>query len=145
MASGAGARAVRRIIRTDKAPAAIGRYNQGVAVRGGTTVYVSGQIGLSPGGSSLVEGGVEAEARQALTNLGAILAAAGSSFSNVVKTTVFLADMGDYAKVNDIYASFFTESENYPARAVVAAAALPKGAKFEVEAVAIVGEMEDEK
>lgn len=122
------------IIKTDNAPAAIGPYSAGVAA--GTFVFTAGQIGLDPKSGQMVEGGVEAEAKRALTNLKGILEAAGSSLGNVVKTTVFLKDMADFAKVNAVYAEFFTE--NPPARSAVQVAALPKNALVEVEAIAII-------
>ena len=124
-----------RAIHTDGAPAAIGPYSQ--AIVAGAMVFTAGQIGLDPATGAMVEGGVEAQARRALTNLGAVLAAAGSGFDKVVKTTVFVADMADYKAVNAIYAEFFTAP--FPARSAVQAAALPAGALVEVEAVAIVG------
>jgi len=123
----------KKVVATDKAPQAIGPYS--VAIKAGGFVFTSGQIGLVPATMTIVEGGVEAEARQVLTNLGNVLEAAGVSYKDVVKTTVFLKDMGDFAKVNAIYGEFFTE--NPPARSAVAVAALPKGALVEIEAVAM--------
>ena len=122
----------KRIIKTDKAPAAIGPYSAGVAAN--SFVFTAGQIGLDPVSGAMVEGGVEAEARQALTNLKGILEAGGSSLEKVVKTTVFLKDIGDFQKVNAVYAEFFTM--NPPARSAVQVAALPRGALVEVEAIA---------
>merc|ERR1712098_874655 len=107
------------------------------------TLYVSGQIGFDPTSMLIVQGGVEAEARQALTNMGHILEAANCTFNNVVKTTVLLADMNDFNKVNDVYKTFFTD--NYPARAAYQVAALPRGALVEIEAVAMVGQINDIK
>ncbi|XP_065180125.1 2-iminobutanoate/2-iminopropanoate deaminase-like [Sycon ciliatum] len=128
----------RRVISTDKAPAAIGPYSQAVAVPAGSQmVYLSGQIGMDPATGELVSGGVEAQAKQALKNLGEVLAASGSSFQNIVKTNIFLADMADFAAVNAIYTTYFEGSSVFPARACIAAAALPKGASFEIEAVAV--------
>jgi len=127
----------RIIITTKKAPAAIGPYNQAVQVD--NTVYVSGQIGFIPETMEIVTGGVESETKQALTNMGHILQAANCSFNNVVKTTVLLADINDFTKVNEIYKEFFTS--NYPARAAYQAAALPRGARVEIEAVAVVGDI----
>ncbi|XP_023331751.1 2-iminobutanoate/2-iminopropanoate deaminase isoform X2 [Eurytemora carolleeae] len=129
------ARAGRVIISTKKAPAAIGPYNQAVQVD--NTLYVSGQIGFIPETMEIIPGGVEAEARQALVNMGHILQAANCTFNSVVKTTVLLADIGDFTKVNEIYKQFF--KENYPARAAYQAAALPRGALVEIEAIAVVG------
>ncbi len=126
----------KHIIATDKAPQAIGPYSQ--AVRIGQLVYTAGQIGLDPATGALVPGGVEAETRQALTNLKHVLEAAGASLATVVKTTVFLRDINDFAKMNAVYAEFFTEG--FPARSAVQAAALPKGAAVEIEAVAYIPE-----
>lgn len=114
------------------APAAVGPYCH--AKLAGGTLYISGQLGLIPDTGALAEG-VEAQARQALDNLGAVLNAAGMNYSDVVKTTVFLADIGDFAAINAIYAEYF-QSEP-PARSCVEAAALPKGGLFEIEAVAV--------
>lgn len=123
----------KKVITSDKAPKAIGPYS--VAIRTGDLVFTSGQLGLDPATGSLVPGGIEAETRQALTNLRHVLADAGSGLERVVKTIVFLKDMADFAKMNAVYAEFFTE--NPPARSTVQAAALPKGGAVEIEAVAI--------
>ena len=123
----------KQIITAEKAPKAIGPYSHAVKV--GDFLYTSGQLGMDPATGLLVEGGVEAEARQALQNLGNILSAAGCNFASVVKTLVFLKDMNDFARVNAIYAEFF--KENPPARSAVQVAALPKGAAVEIEAVAV--------
>ena len=121
------------LIHTDGAPAAIGPYSQAIKVGG--LLYCSGQIGLPAGtGGDLVPGGVEAEARQSLSNLKAVLEAGGASLSTVVKTTVFLQRMEDFPLVNGIYAEFF--ADHRPARACVAVSQLPKGAQFEIDAVA---------
>jgi 2-iminobutanoate/2-iminopropanoate deaminase len=122
----------RAIIATEKAPNAIGPYSQAVRTKG--FVFTSGQIALDPATGELVSGGVAAETRQCLTNLSHVLEAAGGSLRSVVKTTVFLRDMGDFATMNAIYAEFFPQDP--PARSTVAAAALPKGAAVEIEAVA---------
>ncbi|MBL4846826.1 MAG: RidA family protein [Planctomycetes bacterium] len=123
-------------IHTDGAPAAIGPYSQAIKV--GELLFCSGQIALPAGsGGSLVEGGVEAEARQSLTNLKAVLEAGGASLGSVVKTTVFLLQMEDFPAVNAIYAEFF--GDHRPARACVAVSQLPKGALFEIDAVAKIG------
>ena len=119
-------------IATEKAPAAIGPYSQ--AIEHGGFIYVSGQIPIDPAAGSFVEGGVEAQTRQCLINLGNILKEAGSDYSQVLKTTVFLADMGDFAAMNGVYAEFFKAP--YPARAAVAVKDLPKGALVEIECVA---------
>lgn len=122
----------REVIATADAPAAIGPYSQ--AIRAGGFVFTAGQLGLDPATGKLAEG-VEAQTRQALTNLKAILAAAGSSPAQVVKTTIFLADLADFAKVNAIYAEVFNAAP--PARSTVQVAALPLGARVEIEAVAM--------
>jgi 2-iminobutanoate/2-iminopropanoate deaminase len=122
----------RQAVRTSGAPAAIGPYSQGIALDG--FVFCSGQIGLDPTTGELVPGGVEAEAERALKNLGAILDAAGASMADVVKTTLFLADIGDFAAVNAVYAGHFPDPP--PARSTFAVGALPKGAHVEVEAIA---------
>ena len=124
------------IVTADKAPRAIGPYS--VAIRAGQLIYTSGQIGLDPITGQMVEGGVEAEARQVLMNLSNVLEAAGSSLARAVKTTVFLRDMNDFALVNAIYGEFF--KENPPARSAVQAAALPKGAAIEIECIALLTE-----
>jgi reactive intermediate/imine deaminase len=121
----------RSIIHTDRAPQAIGTYSQ--AVRVGNTVYVSGQIPLDPASGQLVSGDIEAEIRRVFDNLAAIAEAAGGSLANVVKLTVFLTDLANFAKVNQIMASYFREP--YPARAAVGIAALPRGARVEVECI----------
>jgi 2-iminobutanoate/2-iminopropanoate deaminase len=123
----------KQIIVAEKAPQAIGPYSH--AVKAGNLLYTSGQLGMDPVSGVLVEGGVEAEARQALVNLGYILNAAGCNYENVIKTLVFLKDINDFARVNAIYGEFF--KENPPARSAVQVAALPKGAAIEIEAVAI--------
>lgn len=121
-----------RRVETERAPAAIGPYSQAVIVDG--WVYVSGQIALDPETGELVPGDVTEQAELVLTNLAAILDAAGAGMERVVKTTIFLADMGDFARVNEVYARHF--GDHRPARAAVQAAALPKGAAVEMEAVA---------
>jgi 2-iminobutanoate/2-iminopropanoate deaminase len=121
-------------ITTDGAPAAIGPYS--VAVTAGGLLFASGQLGLVPATGELAAGGVEAQARQALHNLTAVLEAAGLTTDAVVKTTVFLADMADFPAVNAVYAEAF--GEPYPARSTVEVAALPKGARVEIEAIAVV-------
>lgn len=126
----------RTVVSTDKAPKAIGPYS--VAIKAGHFVFTSGQIGLIPETGAIIEGGVEAETRQALTNLSHVLEAAGTSLARVVKTTVFLRDMADFATMNGIYGQFFTE--NPPARSAVQAAGLPKGAAVEIECVALLDE-----
>lgn len=119
------------VINAAKAPAAVGPYSHANAA--GETIYISGQLGLDPETGVLAEG-IEAQAKTGFENLKTILTEAGVSFENVVKTTVFLTDMNDFAAVNDIYAQYFTA--DYPARSCVQVAALPKGASFEIEAIA---------
>lgn len=120
-------------IHTDKAPAAIGPYSQ--AVRAGDLLFVSGQIPLDAETGAMVEGGVEAQAHQVFKNIGAILQSEGLSFNNVAKATVLLADMGDFAAVNAIYAQYFN-GDVLPARAAFAVKELPKAALVEIEVVA---------
>ena len=121
-----------KAIHTLKAPAAIGPYSQAIEVNG--VVFASGQIPIDPATGSFVEGGVKEQTRQALTNASQILQEAGTDLSHVVKTTVYLADMADFAAMNEVYAQFF--SEPYPARSAVAVKDLPKGALVEVEVLA---------
>jgi 2-iminobutanoate/2-iminopropanoate deaminase len=123
----------KQVIATDKAPKALGPYSAGI--RNGNFVYTAGQIGIDPATGEVVTGGIEAETRQVLTNVRSILEAAGASLKDVVKTTVFLRDMGDFAAMNGVYSEFFTEEP--PARSAVQVAALPKGVAVEIEAVAI--------
>ncbi|KAL4617030.1 ribonuclease UK114 [Arapaima gigas] len=130
---------IRKIINTAKAPAAIGPYSQAVVVD--RTMYVSGQLGMDPSSGQLVPGGVQAQTKQALVNMGEILKAAGCDYGNVVKTTVLLADMNDFNNVNDVYKQFF--SKNFPARAAYQVAALPRGGLVEIEAVAVLGPITD--
>ena len=121
----------RTIIHTDDAPKAIGTYSQ--AVRVGDTVWISGQIPLDPKTMQLVSGDIDAEIRRAFDNLAAIVKAAGGTFANAVKVTVFLTDLGHFARVNEIMATYFPQP--YPARAAVGVASLPRGARVEVECV----------
>jgi 2-iminobutanoate/2-iminopropanoate deaminase len=127
----------RTIIATADAPKAIGPYSQAVAVDGpaGRTLFTAGQIALDPATGELVPGDVAAQTERVLKNLSAVLAQAGMSWGDVVKTTVFLADMADFPKMNEVYASRFAGS--FPARSTVAAAGLPKGARVEIELVAV--------
>ncbi len=126
-------------VSSDRAPKAIGPYSP--AIKAGQMIFVSGQLGLDPTSGNLVEGGVEAETRQALTNLSNLLEASGSSLAKVVKTTVFLRDIADFARMNAIYAQFFTEIP--PARSAIQVAALPKAGAVEIEAIALLPEDED--
>jgi len=120
-------------IASEKAPAAIGPYSQAIEHNG--FIFVSGQLPIDPATGAFPEGGVEAQTRQSLTNIGAILQAAGSDYSKVLKTTVFLADMGDFAAMNGVYAQFFQAP--FPARCAVAVKTLPKGALVEIECIAV--------
>lgn len=123
----------RIVVSTDKAPKALGPYS--VAIRYGNMVFASGQLGLDPASGSIVPGGIEAETRQSLTNLKHVLEACGSGLEQVVKTTVFLKDMADFPKMNQVYAEFFVQEP--PARSTIQAAALPKGGNVEIELIAI--------
>ncbi len=121
------------VIHTPSAPQAIGPYSQ--AVRAGNFVYTAGQVGLDPATGELVRGGIEAQTRRVLENLKAVLEAAGSSLGKVIKTTVFMTNLGDFAKMNTVYGEFFPHDP--PARSTVQVAALPRGAEVEVECIAI--------
>lgn len=129
-----GAGLVREVIRTDHAPAPVGPYSQ--AIRVDNSVFTAGQIGLDPATGKLVDGGIQAQTRQVLENLSAVLEAAGTSLSHVVKTTVFLSDLDDFGEMNQVYAGFF--ADHPPARSAVQVARLPLEALIEIEAVAIV-------
>lgn len=122
-------------INTTKAPAAIGPYSQ--AIQAGNFVYTSGQLPIDPSTGAFPEGGIKQQTRQSLTNIKSILEEAGLTMGNVVKTTVFLADMSDFAEMNGVYAEFF--SEPFPARSAVAVKTLPKNALVEIEAIAFKG------
>ena len=123
----------RTAIHTDHAPAAIGPYSQ--ATRAGNLVFFSGQIPLDPANGNLVEGGIEAQARQAFDNLKAVCEAAGGSFDDIVRLGLYLTDLSDFARVNAVMADYF--SQPYPARSTIQAAALPRGAAFEVDGVMV--------
>ena len=123
---------MKKVICTTKAPSAIGPYSQAIQV--GNLVYTSGQIPIDPATGVFVEGGIKEQTRQSLLNVKAILEEVGLSMADVVKTTVFMADMNDFADMNAVYADFF--SEPYPARSAVAVKTLPKGALVEIEVVA---------
>ena len=129
---------VREIISTDKAPSAIGPYSQ--AVRVGGFVFASGQIPIDPATGEFVAGGVAEQTDQVLRNVSAVLEAAGTGLDRVVKTTVFLADMNDFSAMNEVYGRFFNEQP--PARATVQAARLPRDARVEIDAIALVDESE---
>ena len=123
----------REIIATQNAPAAIGPYSQAVQV--GDFVYTAGQVPLVPETGKLIEGGIEEQTRQVMQNLANILEAAGSSLAHIVKTTIFVTNLADFAAINKVYGSFFASDP--PARSIVQVAALPMGANIEIEAVAI--------
>jgi 2-iminobutanoate/2-iminopropanoate deaminase len=125
---------MKQIISTTAAPEAIGPYSQ--AIRVGGLLFLSGQLGIDPATGNFVPGGVKEQAEQALKNIGAVLAEAGLTLENVVKTSVFLADMGDFADVNVVYGQYF--SRPYPARSAVAVRSLPKGGLVEIEVIAAV-------
>jgi len=120
-------------IASEKAPKAIGPYSQ--AVRAGNMVFLSGQIPLDPRSGEMVQADIERETERVLDNLGAVLAAAGLGFGNVVRTTIYLVEMADFPKINEVYAKRF--SGTFPARATVQVAALPKGARVEIDAIAV--------
>lgn len=122
-----------KAIHTDKAPAAIGPYSQAIEVNG--FVFASGQIPIDPATGSFVEGGIQEQTRQALTNARQILQAAGTDLNHVIKTTVFLSDIANFGPMNEVYAQFFTEP--FPARSAVAVKDLPKGALVEIEVIAV--------
>lgn len=124
---------MKSVVQTDKAPRPIGPYSQ--AVRAGDFLFTSGQVGIDPSTGRLVEGGVQAETRRVMENLKTVLEAGGSGFTKVVKTTLFLADMGDFAEVNKVYAEFFASDP--PARSTFQVAALPLAARVEIEMVAL--------
>ncbi|XP_068093812.1 2-iminobutanoate/2-iminopropanoate deaminase isoform X3 [Hyperolius riggenbachi] len=126
---------LRHTVSTPRAPVFRGLFSQAVVVD--KTMYVSGQLGMDPANGQLVPGGVKNETKQALVNMGEILKTAGCDYSNVVKTTVLLADINDFNDVNDIYKQFF--QCNHPARAAYQVAALPRGGRVEIEAVAVLG------
>jgi 2-iminobutanoate/2-iminopropanoate deaminase len=125
---------MKKIISTDKAPGAIGPYSQ--AIKAGGMLFCSGQIPIDPATGEFVSGGIAEQTEQVFKNLIAVLEAGGSSLDGVVKTTVFLADMGDFAAMNDVYAKYF--DSNKPARATVQAARLPRDAKVEIDCIAVV-------
>jgi 2-iminobutanoate/2-iminopropanoate deaminase len=124
---------MKKIISTSDAPAAIGPYSQGVRL--GSTIYLSGQIPLDPKSGQIVAGGIDAQTKRVMENIGAVLRAEGLTFENVAKTTIFLADLGDFQTVNEIYGSYFKQAP--PARSTVQVAALPKEARVEIEVIAV--------
>lgn len=126
---------MKEIIATDQAPRAIGPYSQ--AVRAGNVIFASGQIPIDPATGEFVAGGVAEQTEQVMRNITAVLEAAGSGLNQIVKTTVFLADMNDFMAMNEVYARFFPETP--PARATIQAARLPRDARVEIEAIAVLG------
>jgi 2-iminobutanoate/2-iminopropanoate deaminase len=127
---------MRETIKTPSAPAAIGPYSQGIKTSAGKMIFTAGQIALDPAAGRLIEGDIAAQTRRALDNVKAILTTAGASLENVVKTTVFMSDLGEFAAMNEVYAEYFPA--NPPARSTVEVKALPRGAKVEIEAIAVV-------
>lgn len=125
----------KEIIMTEKAPAAIGPYSQ--AVKYGNMIFTSGTLGIDPGTGSFAEGGIQAQTKQCLENLKALLEASGSSLENVLKATVFIKEMNDFPKINEIYGHYFTKDQ--PGRSCVEVARLPKDALIEIEVIAFVG------
>lgn len=123
----------KQVIVAEKAPKAIGPYSAGITT--GCLVFTAGQLGIDPNTGKLVEGGIQAQTRQALTNLSAVLASGGSSLDQVLKTTVFLQDIAEFAQMNAVYGEFF--KSDYPARSAIQVAALPLGAAVEIEAIAL--------
>jgi len=123
---------MKQAISSSGAPKAIGPYSP--AIRAGQLLFVSGQVPLDPATGQMIEGDITAQARRVLDNIGALLTSGGRSFADVVRTTIFLADMNDFAAVNDVYGQYF--SEPYPARATVQVARLPKDARVEIDAIA---------
>jgi 2-iminobutanoate/2-iminopropanoate deaminase len=126
---------MKKVISTSEAPAAVGPYSQ--AVRVGSTVYCSGQIPLDPKTGQIISGDISAQIRRVLDNVAAVLKAEGLTFENIVKTTIFLTNLGDFQSVNEIYGSYFTSQP--PARSTVQVSALPKGANIEIEVIAVAG------
>ena len=127
---------MKTIISTTNAPQAIGPYSQAVAVSQGKTVYLSGQIPIDPSVGEITVSDIQSQTKQVLSNLNNVLKEAGGDLSNIVKTTVFLSDMNDFSAMNEIYASFFTK--DCPARSTVEVSKLPKNAKVEIEAIAVI-------
>jgi 2-iminobutanoate/2-iminopropanoate deaminase len=124
---------MREVVSTDRAPGAVGPYSQ--AIRAGNLVFASGQVALDPATGELVEGGIEEQTRQVLANLAAVFEAAGTSLERVVRSTVYLTDLGDFERVNAIYAEWFSDAP--PARVCVEVSRLPKGSRVEIDAIAL--------
>lgn len=127
---------MKTVLSSAGAPKAIGPYSQGIATTSGRTLWLSGQIPLDPATGELVAGEIGVQTRRVMENLGAVLAAGGGSFDAVVRSTIYLVDLADFTKVNEVYGSFFAGSP--PARATVQVAALPRGARVEIDCVAVV-------
>lgn len=127
---------MREVIKTSSAPAAIGPYSQGIRVSAGKMLFTAGQVPLDPATGQMVAGDIKAQTRRVLENIKAILQAAGASFENVAKTTVFMTDLNEFAAMNEVYAEYF--ATNPPARSTVEVRALPRGAKVEIETMAII-------
>jgi 2-iminobutanoate/2-iminopropanoate deaminase len=127
---------MKSIIKTDEAPQPIGPYSQGIVTDGGKFIFTAGQVGLSPATGDFVAGGTKEQAQQALENLKAVLKAGGGSLADVVKITVFLKDLNDFAALNEVFALYFTQQQ--PARSAIQSARLPKEALIEIEAIAVV-------
>lgn len=125
----------RDVIQTDQAPKAIGPYSQAIAASGSKTLYCSGQIPLDPATGEMIAGDVAAQTERVMKNLEAVLAAGGMTFANVVRCGIFLIDLGDFGKVNEVYARYFPS--NPPARATVQVSALPRGSKVEIDCIAV--------
>ncbi len=123
------------VIQTDAAPKAIGPYSQAIATEKTRTIFLSGQIPIDPATGEFVPGGVKEQTEQVMKNLGAVLAAAGASFDDVVRVGIFLIDLGEFAQVNEVYARYFTKAP--PARATVQVPALPRGARVEIDCIAM--------
>ena len=126
----------KRMISTEKAPKAIGPYSQAIAVKPKELLFCSGQIPLDPATGQVVEGAIDEQTRRVLDNIDAVLTAAGCSFADIVKTTIFLADLSDFAKVNELYAARFSTEQPYPARSTVQVARLPRDVRVEIEVIA---------
>jgi len=127
---------MRETIKTSNAPAAIGPYSQAIKTTAGKMIFTAGQVALDPASGRLVEGDIAAQTRRVLENIKAVLTAAGVKFENVVKTTVFMSDLSEFAAMNEVYGEYFPA--NPPARSTVEVKALPRGAKVEIEAIAVV-------
>ena len=127
---------MKKIISTSEAPAAIGPYSQGVRV--GSIIFYSGQIPLDPKTGQVVSGGIDAQARRVMENIGGLLKAEGLGYENIVKTTIFLADINDFQTVNEIYGGYFKQAA--PARSTIQAGALPKNVRIEIEVIAVAGD-----